>query len=110
MAMNSYVLSGLGGSGGSGIREPCTTEEPAVALPVTWWKGLRPPVWRGLRLCSWEWGDAVRAGPSGLRRGSAPWFLPQRAASARQSGAGRRPVGRAAASSPEKWGGKSAWQ
>ena len=87
MAMNSYVLSGLGGGGGNGIREPGTTGEPAVALPVTWWKGLGPPGWRGLRLCSWQWGDAVRAGPSGLRRGSAPWFLPQRAASARQSDA-----------------------
>lgn len=75
MAMNSYVLSGLGGGGGSSIREPRTAEEPALASSVTWWKGLGPPGWRGLRLCSWEWGDAVRAGPSGLRRGSAPWFL-----------------------------------
>ena len=56
MAMNSYVLSGLGGGGG-GIREPRTAEQPVWhCWSLGTRQGLGPPGRRGLRLCAWDWG------------------------------------------------------
>lgn len=85
MAMNSYVLSGLGGGGG-GIREPRTAEQPV------WHR--RSLGGRGLGLQGGE--DSACAPGNGGRclsravwpeEGVWPWFLTQRAASAPQSGA-----------------------